>query len=207
MAQLVFSNDWFDRWTRDTWVHMFTVLKPSRILEIGVYEGASTCCAIQLVGSFRPLEIHSIDHWQGGIDHVEGAIDMASVEERFLRNTAGMRKDMPHEVRHEVHKGRSDRELAKLLVGGYENYFDFIYVDGSHQAADVMIDAVLSFKLLKVGGFMGFDDYLWAESLPYGRDPVRSPKMAIDAFLTANCRKFDYMDSPCSQVYITKTAE
>ena len=207
MAQLVFSNDWFQRWTRETWERMFPVMKPSRVLEIGCYEGASTCCAIQLVASFRPLEIHCIDHWEGGIDHHDLKVDMGAVETRFRQNVESLRSDMPHEVRLEVHKGRSDLELAKLLVEGKENYFDFIYVDGSHQAADVLADAVLAFKLLRVGGFMGFDDYLWAEDLPYGRDPVRSPKMAIDAFTAVNCRKFDFMDAPCRQVYILKTAE
>jgi hypothetical protein len=33
--------------------------------------------------------------------------------------------------------------------------------DGSHRARDVLEDAVLSWPLLKVGGIMLFDDYLW----------------------------------------------
>ena len=49
---------------------------------------------------------------------------------------------------------------------------DFIYVDGSHQAHDVLCDAILSFKLLRVGGIVCFDDYLWGRSaFPMERIP------------------------------------
>lgn len=44
---------------------------------------------------------------------------------------------------------------------GGENKFDFIYVDGLHLSQDVLYDALLSFDLLKVGGILIFDDYLW----------------------------------------------
>lgn len=39
------------------------------------------------------------------------------------------------------------------------NYFDFIYIDGSHHASCVLEDAVLSWRLLKDGGILLFDDY------------------------------------------------
>ena len=32
--------------------------------------------------------------------------------------------------------------------------YDFIYIDGSHDAADVLLDAALSFKLVKSGGLI-----------------------------------------------------
>ena len=87
------------------------------------------------------------------------------------------------------------------------NYFDFIYIDGSHQAPDVLSDAVLGFKLLKIGGVMAFDDYIWQEDLPTGKDPLRCPKPGIDAFVNINMRKLDILPTPINQLYIRKCAD
>jgi hypothetical protein len=54
-----------------------------------------------------------------------------------------------------------------------------IYIDGSHQAVDVLSDAVLSFPLLAIGGYMVFDDYEWRSRAP----SHARPQIAIDAFL------------------------
>ena len=72
--------------------------------------------------------------------------------------------------------GRSQEVLRRLPL----DHYDAIYVDGSHAAADVLEDAVLAFRLLKRGGVLIFDDYLWNTHL----DPAVIPKPAIDAFLT-----------------------
>jgi predicted O-methyltransferase YrrM len=60
--------------------------------------------------------------------------------------------------------------------------YDFIYIDGSHKAADVLEDAVLSFRLLKVGGLLIFDDYAWNGGGPTEFD---NPRRGIDAFYHA----------------------
>jgi hypothetical protein len=41
-------------------------------------------------------------------------------------------------------------------------------------------DAVNSFEVLRVGGLLAFDDYLWGAALPL----LQTPKLAIDAFLS-----------------------
>ena len=130
---------------------------------------------------------------------------MESVEDRFKHNTNTAIESVAHKVELVIHKGFSDYELSKLIASDKSQYFDFIYVDGSHQAPDVMCDAILSFKLLRVGGVIAFDDYLWAENLPYGIDPVRCPKPAIDAFTNIFCRKIRIFKAPLYQLYIQKT--
>ena len=57
--------------------------------------------------------------------------------------------------------------------------FDFIYIDGSHSACDVMSDAVLAWKLLKENGIMIFDDYEW----DYYEEEYNNPRIAINGFL------------------------
>jgi len=94
------------------------------------------------------------------------------------------------------------------LVDGKKNFFDLIYVDGSHQASDVLADAVLSFHLLKNNGVIIFDDYLWYENFSYGIDPIRSPKIAIDAFTNIYCRKLRIMSGPkIYQIYAKKICD
>jgi predicted O-methyltransferase YrrM len=58
--------------------------------------------------------------------------------------------------------------------------FDFIYIDGNHCCDNVLADAVMSWTMLKPGGIMLFDDYLY-EDLP---DVLDRGKIAIDAFCT-----------------------
>ena len=57
--------------------------------------------------------------------------------------------------------------------------FDFIYIDGSHIACDVLADAVLSWNLLKDNGIMILDDYEW----DYFEEEFNNPRIAIDSFL------------------------
>lgn len=145
------------------------------------------------------LALHCVDTWEGGVEHQRGGIaqtDMRSVEERFRHNTAAAIARAPCRVTLTPHKACSGVALAALLASGKKGYFDFVYVDGSHQAPDVLCDALLGFKLLRVGGVMAFDDYLWAEDLPTGRDPIRCPKPAIDTFTNLFCRKPRVMSAP-----------
>ena len=151
------------------------------------------------------LEIHCVDSWAGGIEH-NGQIDMPSVEARFDRNTSKLIRESPSEVNLVKHKGYSDIILSRLLADGYSGYFDFVYVDGSHQAPDVLLDSIMAFKLVKIGGLIGFDDYTWAESLSGGRDPLRCPKIAIDSFTNIFFRKLEYLNAPISQIYLKKLA-
>ena len=45
------------------------------------------------------------------------------------------------------------------------NTFDVIYIDGDHTSQAALRDATLSFPLLKSGGLMVFDDYLWIHNV------------------------------------------
>lgn len=59
---------------------------------------------------------------------------------------------------------------------------DFIYIDGSHLAIDVLSDAVMAWSILKDGGILIFDDYGWGI---HTANEKQKPKLAIDAFLSA----------------------
>jgi predicted O-methyltransferase YrrM len=198
----VFTNNWFDITARATWDILIPQVNPARILEIGSFEGASATYLINLLGKSHDLEIHCVDTWGGGIEHQD--LDMAAVESRFHHNVALATARASKAVNIVTHKGFSDVCLAGLVAAGQQESFDLVYVDGSHQAPDVLADAVLGFKLLKVSGVMIFDDYIWSGTIP--RDPILCPKIAIDTFVNINSRKLNFIPAPVSQFYVQKIA-
>jgi len=209
MAEYDFTNAWFDPFAKSNWEQLLPQLKPSRILEIGSFEGRSTCYLIDNLAAERELEIHCIDTFEGGIENKPGGFavaDMSAVESRFFHNTNLALSRAANKVDFHVHKGFSDVELPKLLANGLQGYFDFIYVDGSHQAPHVLLDAVLSLKLCRVGGVIGFDDYIWTEPLP-SIDVLRTPKLAVDAFTNIYRGSLRILPIVSQQVYVEKTAE
>ena len=210
MDEYQYTKDWFLHNTKKVWDQLIPQINPTRILEIGTYEGASVCYLIDLFSKSKSIEIHCIDTWEGGIEHQTGGTaesNMSDVEQRFLYNTNISLSNASNKATLICHKGYSDKELIKLLSEDKQGYFDFIYVDGSHQAPDVLCDAILSFKLLRKNGVIAFDDYLWSEITPYGIDPIRSPKVAIDAFTNIFCRKIRILSSPIHQLYMQKISD
>ena len=122
---------------------------------------------------------------------------MEEVEKRFDNNVKIAMNESSNSIKFTKLKGNSDINLSKLLLDKKINYFDFIYVDGSHQAPDVIFDAVMSFKLLRKNGIIAFDDYLWFEkNLPHGKDLNRCPKPAIDAFTSIFYNKVTIIQAP-----------
>lgn len=199
-----FSNGWFDPFI-PVWDRILEERSPSRILEIGSYEGKSACYLIERVGVERVLEIHCVDTWEGSIENQKELTP--EIESRFDANLAVAISRCHHTPNVYKHRCPSYLALSHLLATGHEVHFDLVYVDGSHQAPDVLSDAILGFHLTRVGGLLIFDDYLWHME-PHGReDPLNMPKVAIDAFLNLFQRKVRIIPSlPLVQVYALKTS-
>ena len=204
----IFSNNWFDK-NKTIWSQLFQQLNPTRILEVGSYEGKSTTFIVESLASLNDIEIHCVDSWEGGIEHKQGGYvesNMPEVETRFKHNMKIAMNKSSRTVKLKLHKGLSNKELPTLVANDMQEYFDFIYIDGSHQAPDVLLDAILGFELLRIGGIIVFDDYLWQEPLPGGTDPIRCPKISIDAFTNIYCRKLRIAKAPLNQLFIEKTS-
>lgn len=203
-----FTNNWFLSVAKPNWDQLLPQLKPQKILEIGSYEGASTCYCIKTLSPLvEKLEIYCIDSWEGGIEHQKAGVNMSSVEQRFKVNAAIAVKNAACPVKLVCYKEKSITALSKLIAQGMSRYFDFIYVDGSHEATDVLADAVLAFELLRKGGIIAFDDYLWGGPTPEQRDLLSSPKVAIDAFTNIFFKKVAIARAPLYQIYATKIAD
>lgn len=200
-----FSNDWFDQSAKPVWEHFIPRLKPKRVLEIGSYEGASACFLIDTVCPHQALELHCVDTWEGSAEHA--GTDMAAVKARFTANTMDAVEAAEYPATLRVYRMRSDEALPSMLAQLGPNYFDLVYIDGSHQAPDVLFDALLGFKLLRIDGAMVFDDYNWQREPAAERDLLLVPRPAIDAFVNLYTRKLDIINSPLSQLFVRKIAD
>jgi predicted O-methyltransferase YrrM len=203
-ADYEFTTDWFSRF-QGVWQQVLAHCTPSVMLEIGSWEGRASTFLIEACGAQRPVELHCVDTWAGGVEHTD--TDMAEVERRFDANVALACDRSVNEARVLKHKSRSAPALARLISEGRCGGFDLIYVDGSHQAPDVLTDAVLAFQLLRVGGVMVFDDYLWALEPEGQQDAYNMPKPAIDAFVNIFQRKLSVIGAPLYQLYVEKRGE
>lgn len=202
---LDFHYDWFSPHI-PMWRGLFarTSPKPRKVLEIGAFEGCATCHMLEhILDPASPGEVHCVDTWAGGVEHA--AIAMDDVLARFNANTAIVLARGPgHRV--VAHRMPSNEALLALLAAGHGGSFDLVYVDGSHQAPDVLEDLVLSFRLCRTGGLMICDDYIWHRQAPGREDILDTPKLAIDAFTSIYRRRLRIIPwNTIRQVAFTKT--
>lgn len=194
-----FSQDWFSHnlliW--EQFLQPLKGLKDLRILEIGSWEGRSTCWLLEHIATDPAARITCIDTFEGGIEHGEIVDEstLETIEQRFDWNLE--KTGTPEKVRKVV--GKSQIVLRSLIP----NIYHFAYIDGSHIASDVLEDALLTWQLVKIGGLIIFDDYGFVFSPDILEDP---PKVAIDAFLTLFKKKVKLLHQSY-QVILEKIAE
>ena len=139
----MFSSNWFDNLAKKNFENIIKPLfsgKNINYLEIGCFEGASL--HFMFTNVMTPESTATI---------IDPFIFSHNQLETFNNNMKNYKDRM------NVIIGYSQNELKKLN----KNYYDFIYIDGDHTNEGVFIDSVLSFPLLKNGGIIIFDDYLW----------------------------------------------
>lgn len=205
-TQYVFSEDWLTP-SLGGLNPVLNSLKPQRILEIGSYQGRSAChfieTAMQQHGS---LEIYCVDTWQGGQEHI-GKCDLSEAEKMFDQNMSVATARHPTVQIHKI-KDLSHDAMIQLLAQGKKGYFDFVYVDGSHEAPDVLLDALLAHKLCRVGGIIAFDDYLWSSTPMTQENHYLLVKPAIDHYVNTFQRKVHILQRlPLYQLYVQKLAD
>ncbi len=173
-GQYEFSNAWFAQ-QKANWAQWLAgwVGQPNiHALELGCYEGQCSVWLLDHVLTHPGASLTVVDTFAGSVEH--NTVQKASLLARFQRNawaSAG------HGRLRVFACGTAQALRAPLVHIPY----DLIYVDADHHAAAVLQDAVLAWPLLKPGGLMIFDDYLWAD-MP---QEWQRPKAGVDAFLHA----------------------
>lgn len=175
-APTFIGPDWFSR-RLPVWLDVLAPLlaraerDPLRCLEVGSYEGRSAMWMLDRL-----------------IQHPDAAltcVDLCEDPERAARLEMNLRIASAETERVRLFRGPSRVALPALMHAG--DTFDLAYIDGSHEAPDVLFDAVLSFEMLVPGGILIFDDYLWSPGNLDGG--VHAPQLAIDAFTGVNAER------------------
>jgi len=194
-----FSQDWFSH-NLLIWEQFLSSLKgltDLRILEIGSWEGRSTCWLLENIATDPTARIACIDTFEGSVEHavmVDQTV-LKTIEQRFDWNLE--KTGTPEKVRKVV--GRSQTVLRSLIP----NTYHLAYIDGSHIASDVLEDTLLTWQLVKIGGLIIFDDYGFVFAPEIAEDP---PKVAIDVFLKLFKKKIKLLHQNY-QVILEKVAE
>lgn len=180
-----YQSDWFTEqiplW--EQYLAEFKGKDSLSFLEIGSFEGRSAVWLLTNILTGEHAKLVCIDTFEGSVENqTKAGIDLSQIEAHF---------DMNIEHTGAAHKVQKIKETSasafrKLAFDSY----DCIYIDGSHTAPDVLSDAVMYFHLLKKGGLMIFDDYIWEEP---GMKDLDTPQPAIDAFLMIYDRKIEVL--------------
>ena len=183
-----FTSNWFD-WNESRKTDLIDILPHKKndeihILEIGSYEGRSTVWFVENFLNNDKSTMTCIDPWE---DYSQDANSMGSygssdaswkfktrkIKDVFLNNIelTGKKNQVL------VKQGMSNKILPLLISEDKE--YDVVYIDGNHVAPFVLMDAVMSWNLLKKNGIMIFDDYLWGPDIA----KTLRPQIAIDNFI------------------------
>lgn len=177
-----FTQDWFSHnipiWQQC--LDHFVGQPDLRALEIGSWEGRSTCWLLDNILTHNTARITCIDTFEGSAEHQSGYGDgyLSTIEQRFDFNLT--QTGHPEKARKLV--GKSQEVLRSLIPQSYH----LVYIDGSHIASDVLEDTILTWGLVQVGGIFIFDDYGFQFADTITESP---PKAAIDTFLTVFAKK------------------
>ena len=164
-SKYTFHSDWVTR-NADNWSKHLAEFKARpgiRALEIGSFEGRSALWFLENILTDATSAITCIDLFLQPFEQVfDQNVELSGLKNKVIKL-----------------KGYSNDVLRKLPA----NTYDFVYIDGSHIAKDVLMDAVLVWDLLKPRGIIIFDDYRWM-GVPAGSlGPAWLPGTAVDAFL------------------------
>lgn len=165
-SKYTFTSDWFTH-NIPTWNRVLHDMKGKpnlTYLEIGPYEGRSFLWVMDNVLTHPSSKAIAIDTFDKIFD--------SDPEKTFLENVR--RSGSSSKVR--TIKGFSQEKLREIKL----NSIDLIYIDGDHKSKGVLMDAMLSWDLLKEGGILIFDDYKLSYDLPM----EMRPEFAIDVFQT-----------------------
>jgi FkbM family methyltransferase len=136
-------------------------------LEIGCFEGLSSnhicdCLLNKDVDGSRLICVDPLTDIYLP-DHKDNEMFKGQYE-RFIKNTKGQPIELVRKKSSEAYN-----YLSQYL-------FDFVYVDGDHTEEGVFMDAEFSFNVLRLNGYMLFDDY----------GQSKETKTGIDKFLDKN---------------------
>jgi predicted O-methyltransferase YrrM len=182
--------DWFSAYAKPNFEKYLIPLAGMDYLEflqVGVYTGDASVWLAENVLTGQHTELIDIDTWLGSDEAAHESINFVDVYKVYKERT------------------KSYPQITSIINSSFntiqflQKSFNFVYVDGDHTAAGVLLDAELSWYRLKQGGLIAFDDYQWGTQLPASK----SPKLGIDLFLERHAGEYELLEQGL-QVWIKK---
>jgi hypothetical protein len=190
-----YNTDWvsskISSW--DSLKEYFSDINNTHCLEIGSFEGRSANYWAENYCNGKNSAVDCLDTWT--------SVNREYKENLFERFKSNVNTHI-NSGRLNFYQDISIKTLTNFLYEVHNNQrekYNFIYIDGSHVADNVLQDAVLADQMLKVGGIMGFDDYRY-----YNND--LPPIIAINGFLEANKGKYETLINN-TQLFLYKKKE
>jgi predicted O-methyltransferase YrrM len=156
--------------------NLIRYFKPRSVLEIGTYVGSSTASIA------AAMRLNTLDGRPGSITTVD-IVDVNAADGPW--HSAGLPAAPKDTV---AATGFDDVKFvsgdAKAFLRETRATYDFIFLDGSHQASDVYCEAQISQRILAPDGVVLLHDFFPnGEALWPGSPPLPGPQLAIDRLL------------------------
>ena len=148
-------------------------------LQLGAFTGDASLWLAQNILTHKNSILVDVDTWEGSDEQSHAEMDFNDVYETYQAKVKGYNIDS--------YKMASVDYLIKF---NEIDLYDFIYIDANHTSAGVFLDAELSWRILKAGGIMAFDDYTWQHES--GR-PALAPKGGIHMFLDRHAGEYEVL--------------
>lgn len=171
------TPNWFEPVARQNFENYLSHLagKPNlRFIQVGVFAGHASEWLLKNILTDQSSQLLDIDTWEGSDEHTD--IDFTAIHQEYLERVVSKFTNIYSVV----------ADSAMYLTYLKKDYSDFIYIDGDHRALAVINDAENAWPLLKSGGILAFDDYLWT-------DQVDTPKEAVDRFIATHNDELDVL--------------
>jgi len=162
-------------------------------LQLGVYTGDASLWIIENIFCKENCLLTDVDTWLGSDEEIHRRMNFDEVFSIYKNKIQKYSSLVNTKRQDTVSFLRSNINIQP------NSFYDFIYIDADHKAASVLVDGELSWRLLKSGGIMAFDDYNWGMNL----HEFQRPKLGIDMFLNKHLKELDVL-SVNQQVWVKK---
>ena len=144
------------------WAEVIRAAKIESILEVGVWQGDFAADILQRCDCIK--KYYMIDPWR----HLEGWNKPTNQDDAILDSFYEMTKAKTEfaKDRRVILRGKTTEVIDQIKDGE----LDFGYIDGDHTLKGITIDMMRVYPKIKVGGFLGGDDFsrtIWAHKTTF----------------------------------------